>query len=879
MTDPAERLHRALELERARGYPDTAVIGGVDKMLRALLLEGALPAGSPAHEALVTLPAHGYASMSPEGRARWAERVLRGMSSSPRNSKSRPMPVQPPAAVRAAASRPEPARPAPLSSRPSMAGPADTAAQPTPAKPQTAPAQRAPAATRKAAATEATTAPARRPAGNPRRAAKAHPDGLRAPVTVLPYVNTATANKLDKLGIRSVRDLLWHLPHRYDDFSRTRSVSELVPGEEQTVVGTVWSAAETTVGRFKKATEAVIGDHTGNVRVIWFNQPWLARQLPTNARVALSGKVSVFHGVRQMESPEWELLEGDLSDAVHTGRLLPVYPLTAGLSARTVRRLVRQALDAYLPLVTDPLPEEIRQGQGLLPLPEALSQIHYPDDADGADRARARLAFDELLTLQLAVLRRRLERRLGGEAPVLTASPSLTEAFHASLPFALTEAQRRVTAQILSDLGRPTPMARLVQGDVGSGKTVVAAAALIAAVASGYQAALMAPTEILAEQHFRTLSGLVGGEPGEGSMCECSPPYLARPLRIALLRGGLGARAKAEAQRALAAGEVNIAIGTHALIQSDVTVPRLGLAVVDEQHRFGVAQRAALRGPDGLAHLLLMTATPIPRTLALTLYGDLDVSVIDEMPPGRRPVKTLVVQSHERDAAYSFIIEQLRAGRQAFVICPLVEESDKETMVEVRAATAEYERLRDIFSSASLALLHGRMPAAKKDEVMREFRDQLHDVLVSTAVVEVGIDVPNATVIMVEGADRFGLAQLHQFRGRVGRGEHQSYCFLMADSVSDEARERLQLMEQISDGFRLAEEDLRLRGPGEYFGTRQSGLPELKVAGLADTRLLERAREVADAGIAADPTLRSTPFAGYADDVERILSGAGGDVS
>jgi ATP-dependent DNA helicase RecG len=901
MTTPTDRLRHVLELEAARGYTNTAVVGGLDGMLRALLRDGALAPGTPAHEALLTLPARGYAALPVEARARWAQGVLRrlgGGRPSPRPAPAERERPAPPTALppggRGAGSARAAAPPSRLPSKPGEAGTARVSMPP--ARPPT-PAVRTPPLRRpdaplslaarggRAVAVAPPVAGPRRAAPPPRRPARPHPDGLDAPVTALPHVSTATAARLAKLEIRTVRDLLRHLPHRYEDFSRVRPVGELRPGEEQTVVATVWSAAEVTVGRTRKATEAIVGDHTGNLRVIWFNQPWLARQLPTNARVALSGKVTVFHGVRQMESPEWELLDGDLSEAVHTGRLLPVYPLTAGLAARTLRRLIREALDLYVPLPTaaaavppDPLPAAVRAAHGLLPLASALRGIHYPETVEQAGAARERLAFDELLTLQLAVLRRRAERRASAAAPVLVLPEATRRAFHASLPFALTAAQHRVTAAVLSDLARPTPMARLIQGDVGSGKTVVAAAALLAAVVSGRQAALMAPTEILAEQHFRTLCRLFGGDADAGPLCRCTPPYLDRPLRIGLLRGGLGPRARAATQRALAEGAVDIAVGTHALIQADVRLPRLGLAVVDEQHRFGVAQRAALRG-DGDMHLLVMTATPIPRTLALTLYGDLDVSVIDEMPPGRRPVKTLVVQSHERDAAYTFIIEQLRAGRQAFVICPLVEESDKETMAEVKAATAEYERLRAVFTSASLALLHGRMSAARKDEVMREFRDRLHDVLVSTAVVEVGIDVPNATVIMVEGADRFGLAQLHQFRGRVGRGEHQSYCFLMADGVSEEARQRLQLMEEITDGFRLAEEDLRLRGPGEYFGTRQSGLPELKVAGLADTRLLERARAVAEAALAAGPDLAAGPFAGFAPAVERLLRGAGAEIS
>ena len=714
-----------------------------------------------------------------------------------------------------------------------------------------------------------------------RRLAKAHPAGLQAPVTALPGVSTVTSAKLAKLGLHTVNDVLWHLPHRYDDFSKIRPVSELVLGETQTVVGVVWSAGETANGRFKRSTEAVIGDHTGNVRAHWFNQPWVAKQLPVNAKVALSGKVTAWQGVRQMDSPEFELLEGELGDAVTAGRLVPVHPLTAGLARKTMRRLVRAALDSYLPAVPDPMPEHSRRRLDLLPYRSALEQVHFPDSEEMIARARHRLGFDEVLAIQLAALKRRVDHEQGGVAPELSLSYSSRTAFTDSLPFPLTGAQQKVIDAILGDLRRSTPMARLVQGDVGSGKTVVAAVAMLAAVSRGHQAALMAPTEILAEQHWRTVVRLFGGDPLEaaGPVAVCFPRFLDRPVRIALLRGSLGAKAKREAQRAISAGEVDIAIGTQALIQQDVVLPRLGLAVVDEQHRFGVAQRSALRGDNNAAHLLVMTATPIPRTLALTLYGDLEVSVIDEMPPGRKPVKTLVVESHERDDAYSFIIEQLREGRQAFVICPLVEESDKQGMTEVKAATAEFERLKEVFTSASLALLHGKMRPAEKDAVMREFRDQIHDVLVSTSVVEVGIDVPNATVVMIEGADRFGLAQLHQFRGRVGRGAYQSYCFLMADGVSDQARERLQLMEDINDGFKLAEEDLRLRGPGEYFGARQSGIPELRVANLADTALVERAREEAKRVLGETPDLAESDYAGYGPQVERLLRGTGGDVS
>jgi ATP-dependent DNA helicase RecG len=506
--------------------------------------------------------------------------------------------------------------------------------------------------------------------------------------------------------------------------------------------------------------------------------------------------------------------------------------------------------------------------------------MHYPDGWQELDEARRRLAFDELLVIQVGVLRRRRLWQEGGHAQSLTLSEPVRRGFLESLPFQLTGAQQRAMESILGDLAQERPMSRLLQGDVGSGKTVVAAAALVAAVANGRQGVLMAPTEILAEQHYRTLCNLLGAgqEMGwaqtqtrvAGVAGLLLPPYLDRPLRIALLTGSLSSKEKAAVQRQVAEGVVDMAVGTHALIQEEVGFERLGLAIVDEQHRFGVMQRAALRGKGPSPHLLVMTATPIPRTLALTLYGDLDISVIDEMPPGRKPVKTLWTMPHERDDAYRFVREQVGQGRQAFVICPLIEESEALT---VRAATQEYERLsREVFPNLRLGLLHGRLPAAEKDRVMRAFRDHGLDILVSTAVVEVGIDVPNATVMMVEGADRFGLAQLHQFRGRVGRGAEQSYCLLLSDDPGEEAQERLKLMEQTQDGFVLAEADLRLRGPGEFFGTRQSGMPDLKVARLSDVQLIEEAREDAAGVLDADPDLSDAEHALLAVEAARLWS-------
>ena len=687
------------------------------------------------------------------------------------------------------------------------------------------------------------------------------------------------AEKLSGLGVETVQDLLQHFPHRYDDFSHILPIAQLMPGEQQTLVANIWTSAEKAMGRFRSGTELIVGDTTGNIRIIFFNQPYLAAKFKTGQTIVLSGKVAVFHGQRQMESPEWELLDSDdLARAVHTGRLVPVYPLTAGLNGRSLRRIIHAALDRFLGAIVDPLPDDLRERAGLLPLQAAISQMHYPDNAESAEEARRRLAFDELLVLQLAVLRTRRERRQTTIAEPLAISDRVRQGFERSLPFQLTSAQERVIEAVLDDLARPVPMARLLQGDVGSGKTVVAAIALLAAVDTGRQGVLMAPTEILAEQHYQTLCRLFGDDANEIEPVRgITLPFLSRPLKVALLYGGLRAKAKVGVQQALAAGEIDIVVGTQALIQEHVEIPRLGLAVVDEQHRFGVMQRAALRDKGINAHLLVMTATPIPRTLALTLYGDLDVSAIDEMPPGRKPVRTRFVPPEHRDNAYQFVRNHVDAGRQAFIICPLVEESEK---LEVRAAVEEYDRLRSLetLQGVRIDLLHGRMRTTEKERVMRAFQHRETDILVSTAVVEVGIDVPNASVILIEGADRFGLAQLHQFRGRVGRGADQSFCLLLADSPSSEASERLHLMEEIQDGFALAEADLRLRGPGDYFGTRQSGVPDLRVARLTDAPILDRARSEALALLEQDPDLGDTTLVLLRERLDRFR-GPGSEAS
>jgi ATP-dependent DNA helicase RecG len=713
-----------------------------------------------------------------------------------------------------------------------------------------------------------------------RKTAPSRPKGnseqsLSAPITTIPGIKAALASKFDKLGVKTVRELLYFFPRRHIDYSQRKLISELEVGAEQTIVATIWEAAQRGAGYRMRTTEAVVGDESGNIRVVWFNQPYLAKKLTTNSQIVLSGRVAEFRGRKVFQSPEWELLESD--DLVHTGRLVPVYPLTAGLYPRTVRRLVKGTLDRWLPELTDFLPEGVRVSAGLLPLPEAIRQAHYPDTELSKGQARKRLAFDELFLIQLGVLAKKRDWQEEGIGNVFNTDSSCLQPFFDSLPYKLTSAQMRALAEIQTDLSKPKPMSRLLQGEVGSGKTVVATAAMLLSAVNGYQAALMAPTEILAEQHFNTICSLLGragSESSDGKPVRKFSSMLSDHISVGILTGGLKESAKQELQERVSAGEIDIIIGTHALIQKGVDFRNLGLCVVDEQHRFGVMQRSALRGKGTCPHVLVMSATPIPRTLALTLYGDLDLSVLDELPPGRVEIKTRFLTPEQRQKAYDFVRKQVAEGRQAFIICPLIEESEA---IETKAAITEYEHLsRSVFPDLRLGLLHGRLNSADKDEVMQRFRSGELDILVSTPVVEVGVDVPNATVMLIEGADRFGLAQLHQFRGRVGRGQHQSYCLLLADTPSAEAKERLSLLERIRNGFTLAEEDLKLRGPGEFFGTRQSGLPDLKMAKLSDVELLELARREAIRLFNADPYLKQPGHRLLAREVSRLWNSEGG---
>jgi ATP-dependent DNA helicase RecG len=692
---------------------------------------------------------------------------------------------------------------------------------------------------------------------------------LNAPISAIPGVGKTQEERLARLGISTVRDLLFTFPREHRDYSQLRKIAQIPFEEVSTFVGLIWEVENKRTSGGRTRTIARVSDETGVVYATWFNQAYLLKQLPRGAYIVLTGVKQRFGNRVEFAVKSYELPEqGDL---INTGRLVPVYPLTEGLHPKAMRRFTKWAVDHCAGFVPEHLPAIIRSRAQLETLPESIAQIHYPDGPQALAAARRRLAFDEFFLIQLGMLTQRANWQDGPPAPVLSAPESLLFAdvecvdeaataastslaggglwpltatcFEKSLPFSFTGAQRRAIREIVADLGKPQAMCRLLQGDVGSGKTVVAAAALLVAAASGYQSALLAPTEILAEQHYRGLSALLA-------------PF---GLHAVLLTGSQKAKERAAARDALASGQAAVAIGTHALIQEDVAYAKLGLAIVDEQHRFGVEQRDALRQKGQHPHMLVMTATPIPRTLSLTLYGDLDISVLDELPAGRQPIVTRWRAGNQRAEAYELVAAEVAAGRQAYIICPLVEESEA---LEAKSAVKEYERLRrEVFPDLRLGLVHGQVRPTEKDRVMRAFRDGEIDVLVATAVVEVGVDVPNATVMLIEDADRFGLSQLHQFRGRVGRGEHQSYCYLLSASATAAASDRLSVLENTNDGFKLAEEDLRLRGPGDFFGTRQSGLPELKMANLADTRLLMEARVQAEWLWDQDPYLHKLEHA------------------
>jgi ATP-dependent DNA helicase RecG len=678
--------------------------------------------------------------------------------------------------------------------------------------------------------------------------AKGKARGLSQPIQFVKGVGPRIAKKLEKKGIRIIEDALYFLPRRYEDRRVIKKISEIQVGTVETVLAeVVLAGAVSYKGNRKRVFEAVVGDGTGTLTLKWFHgsEEYFKGRFKKGRRVIASGEVRLFKYRKEIHHPDVEIADDIEDDPLHFKRVVPIYSEPEGLYQKTIRKIMKGVLDSYADGLASPIPEDIIQRQKLMDFTEAIRQVHFPPEDAPLDQfnlhqsdAHRRIVFDEFFFLQLGLALRRSEVK-GEEGIAFKILHGLTEGLLQSLDFRLTTAQERVLSEIEEDMGQPHPMNRLIQGDVGSGKTIVALMAALMAVENGYQAAFMVPTEILAEQHFLNVRRIVG----------------PLGIRAVVLTSSIKGSEREGILQAISSGQEQIIIGTHALIQEQVHFHRLGLVVIDEQHKFGVIQRALLRRKGTNPDVLVMTATPIPRTLALTLYGDLAVSVIDEFPPGRVPVETRLYYERSRARVYELVKEEVRGGRQAFLVYPLVEESDKMDLLD---ATRMAEHLqRDIFPEFRVGLIHGRMKGEEKEEVMVRFRDGQIDILVATTVIEVGIDIPNASLILVEHAERFGLPQLHQLRGRIGRGRYASKCLLLAQyRRSEEARRRLRVMEETNDGFRIAEEDLTIRGPGEFLGTRQSGLPDFRVANiLRDGKILNQARQEAFRLVERDPGL------------------------
>jgi len=693
---------------------------------------------------------------------------------------------------------------------------------------------------------------------------------LSTTIERIPRIGPVFQKRLKKLGIKTVQGLLFHFPHRYEDFSNLIPISKVRINEICTVQGRILEIK--TIRTWKRRmflTQAIIEDETGAIKTTWFNQPYLTKILKKDDYVFLSGKVTVGTSGVYLNNPAYEkaFLGKDL---VHTGRLVPIYPETEGLSSRWLRYILRSLLICLKNKIPETLPEKIIKKEGFLPINKALWQIHFPESENLAKKAQERFSFEELFYIELFVLRERA--RLNKEKSVsIPFNIDLTKRFVDSLPFKLTDAQRKSAYQILKDLEKSRPMNRLLEGDVGSGKTVVAIMAALNTIKAGEQVAFMAPTEILVKQHFQEVEKLLKDfNLNIGLLTGKQDQFYSKKLKnqvIEISREKLLEKAEN--------GEIDILIGTHALIQDKVKFGKLGLVVLDEQHRFGVEQRARLcRGYGGqtklIPHLLSMTATPIPRTLSLTIYGDLDLSLIDELPKGRKKIITKVISPKERKKTYDFIRKEVKKGRQVFVICPRIEaqnsklktQNQKDVLgwAETKAVKEEYEKLsKTVFPDLKIGMLHGKMASKEKEKIMKDFKNKKVQILVSTSVVEVGIDVPNATVMMIEGTERFGLAQLHQFRGRVGRAGYQSYCLLFTESSARKTKQRLNALLTSEDGFKLAEKDLKIRGPGDFAGTRQWGIPDLMMNSLTNVRLVEKTREAAKEILTEDPQLKKYP--------------------
>jgi len=657
---------------------------------------------------------------------------------------------------------------------------------------------------------------------------------LNTSLSQLSGIGSGTIWRLKQIGLETVENLIYHFPFRYDDFSQGTTIKDAQIGQVVTLQGEIWSIKNIYTRSRKVLTQALFNDGTLPINLTWFNQGWLTKQIQTGDKLQISGKLTKYKNKLSIMVPRWEKLQqipNQIPTAgLHTGGLISVYPETEGLTSKWLRTKISILLPSFLPQINDPLPDSIKNS--MLTLPQALNQIHFPTNWKDIENARLRLGFDELFYVSLATQKTRIEWNKKPLVEPLKISQKDLKDFLKSLPFKLTSAQVRVLKEILNDLTKLQPMNRLIQGEVGSGKTVVATAISYLVYKNGLRTLLMAPTEILAFQHFETVSKLL--EPFE--------------IRVGIYTGS---RKKAE--------KSDIIVGTHALLSRKLNTENVGLIIIDEQQRFGVEQRTFLRSRAKLPHFLTMTATPIPRTIALTLYGDLDLSIIDELPKERLKIKTYVVPQKKRADAYKFIGGRVKKGDQVYIITPLIEQS--ETMQSVRTATLEFERLqKEVFPKLNLGLLHGRLKSKEKEEVMKKFKKKEIDILVSTSVVEVGVDVPNATIMMIESAERFGLSQLHQLRGRIGRGTKQSYCLLFSEIPNRENISRLKNLERIDNGLKLAELDLKIRGGGEIFGSKQSGRFEFKIASFSDLALVERTREAAAKLLQDNPTLDKYPL-------------------
>jgi len=652
-------------------------------------------------------------------------------------------------------------------------------------------------------------------------------------------VGPARARLLSKLDITTVEDMLYNLPRRYEDRSNFTTISKVQIGQAYTIEGKVLTFGLKQTRRGASIFQVAVGDDTGIIYAMWFNQPFLKKYFKVGQKIILYGKVDKYDCL-VINQPEYEIIgeeEGEDKDSAHIGRITPIYSLTKDISQRFIRALTKSVVEKYIRSLTDTLPTKIRARNKLVDIRFALSNIHFPSSDENLKRAYQRIVFDEFFTLQCAVAFKRRHAKIE-EGLSHSLEGELLSSFKKQIPFELTKGQARAITQIETDMKNPKPMNRLLEGDVGSGKTIVALHALVLTVQNGFQGAIMVPTEILAEQHYLNLSNLL----------------VNLDITVGLLINSIPKDSKEKTREQIKNGEVDVVVGTHALIQEGVEFKNLGLCVIDEQHKFGVAQRDILRKKGLNPDVLIMTATPIPRTLALTVYGDLDISVIRELPPGRKPISTYLVEDEARTNVYNFVREQVQSGRQVYVVCPRIQSFDSS---EVLAATETYEKLKDeIFSDLKVGLVHGKMHPKEKDEAMKRFKKGNIDILVSTVVIEVGIDVSNASVMIIENAERFGLAQLHQLRGRIGRGKYNSYCILLSEPTTEDAKKRLNALKETVDGFAIAEEDLEIRGPGEFFGVRQHGLPEIRFGNIVtDMEIMEQARKEAFDLIAADPEL------------------------